>query len=162
VFLQFRWTLYVDILRKSHGCWIGLMIATATNGLSVIGGDTVNLVGLGGCLPESASVIVPLVGHFLYFHCRLYGGPPWVLCSWSIAKPDYVARYLHRGVSHSHISSINNTSNRHSTDNTLYFFQYYYRHLNDVPRPWCHPHWYPAHVHYLLATWNPRYLFPAH
>jgi hypothetical protein len=42
------------------------MTATATNGLSVIGGDTVNLVGLGGCLPESAPIIIPLIGHFLY------------------------------------------------------------------------------------------------
>lgn len=100
MFLQFRWTLYVS-LRKSHGCWIGLITATATNGLGVIGGDTVNLVGLGGCLPESAPVMSLLLDTHFILHYRLYGRPAWILRSWSIAKPDYVARYLHRRVSHS-------------------------------------------------------------
>ncbi|KAF8180856.1 purine transporter [Pholiota molesta] len=44
------------------GAGIGLFIAfvgLSTNGLSVIGGDTVNLVGLGGCLPENYMAGLP-------------------------------------------------------------------------------------------------------
>lgn len=33
------------------------MLFLAANGLGVIGGDTTNLVGLGGCLPESKMLI---------------------------------------------------------------------------------------------------------
>jgi len=137
--------------------------APAANGLGVIGGDTVNFVGLGGCKPERKSL---LIDHLLWSYVERKSADLWIhYVDFAEDLPNYCTGGVLRsptmwlGIFTGGCALMLPFSCNHGHLSTK---QHIHSDPNDVPRARRHSPWHPPYLHRLLAAPDRRHILPAH